>query len=567
MKTLDWIVLIGTLSFIVIYGVWKTRGSKNIEGYLKGDNTMKWWTIGLSIMATQASAITFLSAPGQAYDDGMRFVQFYFGLPIAMVILSITVVPIYHKLKVYTAYEYLENRFDLKTRVLTAILFLTQRGLAAGFTIFAPSLILSTLLGWNIYYTNLVIGLMVIIYTVSGGTKAVAQTQKYQMGVILLGMVAAGILVVKLMPENVGFVDALEIAGKTGRLNVVDLEFDPTSKYNIWSGLIGGGFLALSYFGTDQSQVARYLTGSSIGQSRLGLLFNGIIKIPMQFFILLIGALVYVFYIFQPAPLFFNNVIEERTIQSEVGAEYLDKKERYDNINTEKRQYAIGYLEALDAGNDLEAKKKVEALQQADKKSKAVKKEALSVIEKADPNADTNDTNFIFLTFVINYLPAGLVGLIIAVIFSASMSSTSSELNALASTTIVDIYKRLYKKNASERHYLNASKVFTMFWGVYAILFAMYANRLGTLIEAVNKLGSLVYGTILGVFLVAFYMKNIKARETFIAAIISESIILLCFFFTDIPFLWYNVIGSLIVLIVAYLLKILRPDSNITSNN
>ncbi|HBH22170.1 MAG TPA: sodium:solute symporter [Cytophagales bacterium] len=567
MKTLDWIVLIGTLSFIVIYGVWKTRGSKNIEGYLKGDNTMKWWTIGLSIMATQASAITFLSAPGQAYDDGMRFVQFYFGLPIAMVILSITVVPIYHKLKVYTAYEYLENRFDLKTRVLTAILFLTQRGLAAGFTIFAPSLILSTLLGWNIYYTNLVIGLMVIIYTVSGGTKAVAQTQKYQMGVILLGMVAAGILVVKLMPENVGFVDALEIAGKTGRLNVVDLEFDPTSKYNIWSGLIGGGFLALSYFGTDQSQVARYLTGSSIGQSRLGLLFNGIIKIPMQFFILLIGALVYVFYIFQPAPLFFNNVIEERTIQSEVGAEYLDKKERYDNINTEKRQYAIGYLEALDEGNDLEAKKKVQALQQADKKSKAVKKEALSVIEKADPNADTNDTNFIFLTFVINYLPAGLVGLIIAVIFSASMSSTSSELNALASTTIVDIYKRLYKKNASERHYLNASKVFTMFWGVYAILFAMYANRLGTLIEAVNKLGSLVYGTILGVFLVAFYMKNIKARETFIAAIISESIILLCFFFTDIPFLWYNVIGSLIVLIVAYLLKILRPDSNITSNN
>lgn len=556
MNTLDWIVLCATLIFIVSYGIWKTRGSQNIEGYLRGDNTMKWWTIGLSIMATQASAITFLSAPGQAYDDGMRFLQFYFGLPIAMVILSITVVPIYHRLKVYTAYEFLENRFDLKTRVFTAILFLTQRGLAAGFTIFAPSLILSSLLGWNIYVTNLVIGTLVILYTVSGGTKAVAQTQKHQMAIILFGMVAAGILVVKLMPESVGFTDALEIAGKTGRLNVVDLKFDPTSKYNIWTGLIGGGFLALSYFGTDQSQVARYLSGSSVGQSRLGLLFNGMIKIPMQFFILLIGALVYVFYIFQPAPLFFNKVVEEKTLESSYADEYLHKKADFDQVNAAKRAHAMSYLDAKEKGEEQAAQQSIQALQQADKKSKALKGEALEIIKKSDPLADTNDTNFVFLTFVINYLPAGLVGLIIAVIFSASMSSTSSELNALASTTIVDIYKRLFKKNASERHYLNASRIFTLFWGIYAILFSMFANRLGTLIEAVNILGSLVYGTILGVFLVAFYLKKIGAKETFIAAVLSETIILICFFFTDIPYLWYNVIGSLAVLLIAYVIQL-----------
>jgi len=565
MNNLDWIVLVGTLLFIVTYGAWKTRGSTDIHGYFLGNRQMNWWTIGLSIMATQASAITFLSGPGQAYDDGMRFIQFYFGLPVAMVILSITLIPFYHKLNVYTAYEFLEKRFNVGLRVFTAFLFLMQRGLAAGFTIFAPSLILSTLLGWNIYLTNLIIGILVIVYTVTGGTKAVAQTQKHQMAVILFGMLVAGYLVVDLLPESVSFKDALHIAGKTGRLNVVDLEFDPTSRYNIWSGLIGGLFLALSYFGTDQSQVQRYLSGSSVAQSRLGLLFNGIVKVPMQFLVLFVGAMVYVFYIFNTPPLFFNNVVEERVLTSPKSEEYANIQLEYKEIGDRKRAAAYNFLDALEKGDIEREQQAAQALQEIDQSSKKVKEEALEVIKAADPLADTNDTNYVFLTFVIKFLPAGLVGLLIAVIISASMSSTSSELNALASTTLIDVYKRLFKKDGDETHYLKASKWLTAGWGVYAILFAMYANRMGTLIEAVNVLGSLVYGTILGIFLVAIYFKNIGWKQTLVAAGASELIVIVLFIFDWVPYLWFNVIGALSVIIISAFLQLFGVRIN-TSN-
>ncbi len=554
-SNLDWAVLLGTLAFIVGYGAWKTSGNRNIDGYFLADQNMRWWTIGLSIMATQASAITFLSAPGQAYTDGMRFVQFYFGLPIAMVILSVTVVPIYHRLKVYTAYEYLEGRFDLRTRVLAAFLFLTQRGLAAGFTIFAPSLILSALLGWNIYYTNLIIGALVIIYTVSGGTKAVALTQKYQMGVIFTGMALAGIMVVVLLPDNVSFGDALHVAGKSGKLNAIDFSFDLNNRYTIWSGLIGGMFLALSYFGTDQSQVARYLTGKSVSQSRLGLLFNGLVKIPMQFAILFIGAMVYVFYIFYTPPIFFNKVVDDSMRASEYQEQYEALEIEYNSSYDIQREKAYHLIDAIKSKDEASIDDARTSLQNAQEVADNKKNEVKDLILEANPLADNNDTNFIFLTFVLNHLPKGLIGLIIAVIFSASMSSTSSELNALASTSVVDVYKRLFNKTGTDTHYLNASKWFTVAWGCYAIVFAMFANRLGTLIEAVNILGSLVYGTILGIFLVAFYFKSIGAKHTFAAAVISECLILFCYFYTEIPYLWYNVIGSISVILIALLIK------------
>ncbi|MBX2841124.1 MAG: sodium:solute symporter [Flammeovirgaceae bacterium] len=556
MTLLDWFVLGGTLLFIVVYGTWKTKGSKDIQSYLLGNKEAQWFTVALSIMATQASAITFLSAPGQAFSDGMRFIQFYFGLPLAMVFLSVTLVPIYHKLNIYTAYEYLEKRFDYRIRVLTALLFLISRGLAAGFTIFAPSLILSSLLGWDIYFTNLIIGFLVIIYTVSGGTKAVSQTQKYQMGVIVVGMFIAGVMVVSLLPNQVTFGDALNIAGKMGRLNVVDLEFDPTTKYNIWTGIIGGFFLALSYFGTDQSQVQRYLSGSSVGQSRLGLLFNGMMKIPMQFAILFIGAMLYVFYFFFQPPVFFNQVLLEDAKQTGqvVQLEKLDKD--YSKAFFDRKEKAFKVVAALHKDDDESVDQAIEDLKTSDQNLNDIREQTISSIKEASPEADTNDTNYVFLNFVLDYLPPGLIGLLIAVILSASMSSTSSELNALASTTLIDIYKRYYKTEGSDRHYLNVSKLMTVVWGIYAIIFAMFANRLGTLIEGVNILGSLVYGTILGVFLVAFFVKNVNGTMILFAAVFSEIVILYCWQFTEIPFLWYNVIGCLLVLIPSYLYSI-----------
>ena len=558
MNTFDWVVLVLTLGLIVGYGSWKTRANTNIHGYLLGGKEAQWFTVALSIMATQASAITFLSAPGQAYTEGMGFVQFYLGLPLAMVVLCVTVVPIYHRLNVYTAYEYLEKRFDLKTRALAAFLFLLQRGLAAGFTIFSPALILSSLLGWSLVYTNLGVGLLVIIYTVTGGTRAVNVTQKYQMLVILIGMVAAGVTVVQLFPEQVSFGDALSLAGSMNRMEIIDPEFDLENKYTIWSGLIGGFFLALSYFGTDQSQVQRYLSASSIRQSRLGLIFNGMAKIPMQFLILLVGVLLYVLYLFVQPPVFFNQQLLSEVQEAGYGNELAQLQQQHEQAYEQRKQQAFNLHESLGAETEAVA---TEQLRQADAQLAVVRGETLSLIKTAVPNADTNDVNYIFIHFVLTQLPIGLVGLLIAVILSASMSSTASELNALASTTIVDIYKRMFKPQASDKHYLNASKLATVLWGFYAIAFAMVANQLGTLIEAVNVLGSLVYGTILGIFLSAFYVKRINGNGVFVAGVLTEVLVLLLWHFEVVPYLWLNVIGCLSVMAIALLLQQIFPKN------
>ena len=555
MRTLDWIILITSLLFIVSYGVYKGRGSKNIEGYLLADRKMRWLPVLLSIMATQASAITFLSAPGQAYVDGMRFVQFYLGLPIAMIILSITAVPLYHKLKVYTAYEYLENRFDVKTRSLAALLFLTQRGLAAGLTIFAPSLILSILLGWNLFLTNLIIGTLVIIYTTSGGTKAVSWTHFQQMLIITLGMLTAFFVMLYLLPKDVSLLEAVQVAGKMGKINIIDLKFDLGNRYTIWSGILGGLFLQLSYFGTDQSQVQRYLTARSIGQSRLALLFNGIVKIPMQFSILFLGAILFVFYQFQTPPLFFNSVEVQKIQSSPLAPEFHNVEEKYEEVSQQKRAEVRNLITAFRSGEEDRIEQANQQLQNIKSQADAIRDQGIQIMKKNDPGMDTRDTNYIFLSFVVKYLPVGVIGLVLAVIFAASMSSTASELNALASTTVVDIYKRLIKKDKDDRHYLKVSRIATFFWGIYAILLAQTASRLGSLIEAVNIVGSLFYGTILGIFLVGFYMKFIRGTATFYAAIIAELIVLFCFFFTGITFLWYNVIGCLAVILIALVLN------------
>ena len=554
MRTLDWIILCGTLLFIVVYGVWKGRGSKDMKGYVLSNNDMKWYTITISIMATQASAITFLSTPGQAYVDGMRFIQFYLGLPIAMVILSITAVPLYHKLKVYTAYEFLETRLDLKTRTLAALLFLMQRGLAAGLTIYAPSIILSMLLGWNIYWTNLIIGLLVIIYTTSGGAKAVGWTQFQQMIIITLGMLGAFYMILHLMPDNVSVLDSIKVAGKMGKLNAIDFSFDLNNRYSFWSGILGGLFLQLSYFGTDQSQVQRYLTGESVKQSRLGLLINGIVKIPMQFSILFIGAMLFVFYQFTSPPLFFNPVETNKIIQSAHGPDYTSLQDKFKLVQAEKKKDVYNLIDAMHNDDNAKVKNIQSRLDVSESKIASLRKDAKSLMKKNDKNSDTNDTNYIFLNFVLNFLPVGLIGLVLAAIFSASMSSTSSEINSLATTTVVDMYKRLFKKEATEKHYVFITKSATVLWGMLAILFAQFASKMGSLIEAVNILGSLFYGTILGIFLVAFYLKKASGTATFYSAIISEIIVVLCFIFTSISFLWYNVIGCLLVIILAMII-------------
>ncbi len=565
MSITDWIVLLSTLIFITVYGIIKGRNNINIEGYLLGNKTMPWYTIGLSIMATQASAITFLSAPGQAFTDGMRFLQFYFGLPIAMVVLCITVVPIFHRMKVYTAYEYLENRFDLKTRLLGSILFLIQRGLAAGLTIYAPSIILSSLLGWNIYWTNVFMGGFVVIYTVAGGTRAVSYTQLGQMTIIFAGIGLAAYLLFQMLPEQFSFTDVVSITGKTGKLNIVDFSFDMNNRYNVWSGLIGGFFLAMSYFGTDQSQVGRYLTGKSITEIRLGLLFNGIVKIPMQLFILFIGALLYVFYIFNPQPLFFNKVETEKIHSSSHGAAYRELEKEYAVIQEQRKKFTLEYTEGMKSGNPVIANQAVEKLNGAEKESYAVRQKAHGIMLKNDPDADVNDTNYIFLKFVTDYLPEGIIGLLIAVIFAASMSSTSSELNALASTSVVDIYKRSFFRSGSDQHYVNASRWATVFWGLYAIGVAEFANRMGSLIEAVNILGSLFYGTILGIFLSGFYLKKISGSAVFISALIAEAVVVWCFTYTSISFLWYNVIGCVLVMGISSIITFMMRNEPVKS--
>ncbi len=559
MSALDWIVLLGTLLFIVGYGVWKTRGKQDMEGYLRGGNQMKWWTIGLSVMATQASAITFLSTPGQAYEDGLRFIQFYFGLPLAMVVICITFIPIYYRLKVYTAYEYLESRFDLKTRQLAAFLFLVQRGLAAGITIYAPAIILSTILHWNLNLTILLIGILVIIYTVSGGSAAVSVTQKQQMAVMMGGMVIAGFVVVQLLPDHVSFGDAIDVAGYMGRLNAVDFTFDPETRYNVWSGLIGGFFLALSYFGTDQSQVARYLTGRSIAESRLGLLFNGLLKIPMQFLILFVGVLVFVFYQFTQPPVFFNEAVRGKVLQTAAAPELQKLEAEHTALFTQKQDKLNQLLQASKTGQPEAISAARANLETTTAGIKENRKQVLQLVEQQTSKSEAKDTDYVFISFIVKYLPHGIIGLLLAVIFCAAMSSTSSELNALASTAVVDVYKRTIKKEARDKHYVAASKLFTVGWGVLAITFAMLASLVDNLIQAVNILGSLFYGTILGIFLVAFYVKKITSRAVFVAALITEAIILTLYFTTEIAFLWFNLIGPALVIVLGLLIEMVQP--------
>jgi solute:Na+ symporter, SSS family len=562
MATLDWVVLIGTVVFITVYGIWRGRASStSTKDYLLSKK-MGWATIGLSIMATQASAITFLSTPGQAYTDGLRFVQFYFGLPLAMIVLSVTFVPIFHKLNVYTAYEFLEARFDLKTRSLTAFLFLVQRGLAAGLTIFAPALILSVVLGWDLFYTNLALGGLVVLYTVLGGTTAVSVTQKQQMFIILVGMATAAYMVLHFMPPQVGFGEAIKVAGKMGKLNAITLDFDWNDRYNLWSGLIGGFFLSMSYFGTDQSQVQRYLGGKSIAESRLGLLFNGFIKIPMQLLILLIGVLVYVFYLFQTPPVFFNPSEVDRVYRSPHRDQFLQLEKAYCEAVIDRRRDAEALVTAFKAQDPARVEQASQKLQAAEAGANNLRKEALALIHQqnaAEGRAKQSDTNYVFLTFVINYLPAGLIGLLVAVIFCASMSSTASELNSLASTTVIDVYKRSIRPRASDQHYLLVSKLATVLWGGYAILLAEFANSLSNnLIEAVNLLGSLFYGTILGIFLVAFYVKRVNGHAVFAAAVVAETMVIALWKLTEVSYLWFNLIGCALVIGFSLLFSALR---------
>ena len=546
MNNLDLIVLFGTLLFIVAYGVYKTRGQKDIEGYLLGGHSMKWGTIGLSVMATQASAITFLSTPGQAYESGMGFVQNYFGLPIALIVVSAVFIPIFYRLKVYTAYEFLEKRFDLKTRYLGATLFLIQRGLAAGITIYAPAIIISSILHWNLTWTILGTGILVIIYTVSGGTKAVSITQKQQMAVIMAGMFAAFFVILGYIGDHTSFGGAMEIAGSLGKLEAVTFSMDAGERYTIWSGLAGGFFLQLSYFGTDQSQVQRYLGGTSAAESRMGLMFNAILKIPMQFFILFVGVMVYVFFIFYNPPIHFKEASVDIVEHSAYAEEFELLNHEYSQVLDERRAAA----QALTGGDisDQQRDSFIEKLQVADEKSVQLRQKAKEVIRKADDTLETKDSDYVFLTFIIAYLPHGLIGLLIAVIFSAAMSSTSSELNALASTTSVDFYRRAIKKDGSEHHYLNTSKLLTFGWGVLAILFAILAKNSENLIEAVNIVGSIFYGTVLGIFLVAFFLKKVKGDAVFVGAIIAQTSVIVIHFMTEagmfnLSYLWYNLIG------------------------
>ena len=554
MQQIDWIVLSVTLLFIVFYGVYKTKGSKNVEEYILGNKETPWWTVGLSVMATQASAITFLSTPGQAYHDGMGFVQFYFGLPIAMVVICLTFIPIYNKLKVFTAYEYLEQRFDLKTRTLASILFMIQRGLGTGITIYAPSIILSTLLGWNLTLLNIIIGVLVIIYTFSGGTKAVNVTHKQQMFVIMSGMLITFFLILHLLPNEMTVSNALHIAGANEKMNIVNFSFDVEERYTFWSGIAGGFFLSLAYFGTDQSQVGRYLSGKSTRESQMGLIMNGFLKVPMQFFILLIGVMVFVFFQFNDVPLNFNPVNKKIVEKSIYAEQYEGLEKKLTDLSEEKKEFNLLYIENLNQGYDNPIlRRKLVALSGTEKD---LREQAKDLISKADIKAETNDKDYVFIYFILNYLPKGLIGLLLAVILSAAMSSSASGLNALASTTAIDIYRRNLKTPKSDKHFVNATKYFTLLWGVIAILFACVGTLFENLIQLVNIVGSIFYGTVLGIFLVGFYLKYIKANAIFFSALLSQVIIFYIYYLDIVSFLWLNFIGALLTIVLSFLMQI-----------
>jgi SSS family transporter len=562
MEILDWIVLSTTLFFIVLYGVVKTKGSATVKDYLLDNNETPWFTVGVSVMATQASAITFLSTPGQAYHDGMGFVQFYFGLPIAMIVIAYTFIPIYHRLKVYTAYEYLEQRFNVETRTLAAVLFLIQRGLGTGITIYAPSIILSALLGWNLTFLNIIIGVLVIIYTVTGGTKAVNVTQKQQMFVIMSGMFITFFVILAYLPEDVDFSNVLHIAGANGKMDILDFSYNPETRYTVWSGITGGFFLMLSYFGTDQSQVGRYLSGKSIKESQMGLIMNGILKVPMQFFILLTGVLVFVFFQFNDAPLHFNPTNVEKVLQSDQKKEYEALEAQLNQINIDKKVVNQIYIEQLkhNAYDNPTLRKKMIALSLEEKELRNTAKE---IISKADNSAETNDKDYVFLYFIMNYLPKGLIGLLLAVIISAAMSSSASGLNSLAATSSIDLYKRNVKVK-SEKQYVIATQYFTLFWGIIAIGFACVSSLFENLIQLVNIIGSIFYGTVLGIFLIGFYFHYIKGKAAFYSGLISQTIVILIFLkyilfesneSEKLGYLWLNLIGVLLTITLSFLFQ------------
>ena len=562
MRPIDWLVLIGTLVTIVSYGVWKGRHRKNLDGYLLAGRQLQWPTIALSIMATQASAITFLSTPGQAYADGMRFVQFYLGLPIAMILLAIVAVPIYHRLKVYTAYEYLETRFGPKTRVVTASLFLAQRGVSTGLTVYAPAVIVSLLLGWNIHVTNIGIGLLVIAITV-GGTKAVSRTHVHQLLIALAGMAVALTIAIHSLPADVSLFDALHVAGKMGRLNVIDFSFDLKTPYNFWSGIIGGTLLMLSYFGCDQSQVQRYLTGETVQQSRLGLLINGMIKVPMQFFILFVGAMVFVFFQFTAPPLFFNSAARNKVVKTRYASQYAVLEQTHAATFASKRNGMREMLAAMHTGDSARADAvatRVRALQTTDANTH---KAAADLIAKADPAADTNDTNYVFLSFVIGFFPAGVVGLLLAAIFCAAMSATASGLNALSSTSVVDVYRRFISCDANDRDCVRMSKMLTVFWGLVSIGVGEFASHVGSLIEAVNRFGSFFYGTILGVFVLAFFFSKVGDLAAVSGAVVGQIAVGLCAIFTNTAYLWWNVVGCVVGVVAALVIQTFMPDAGV----
>ncbi|HTE23472.1 sodium:solute symporter family protein [Flavitalea sp.] len=600
--TIDWIVLVLTLLLIISYGVYKSTTEKNLKGYFQGDRTMPWYVVLLSIMGTQASAVTFLSGPGQAYTDGMRFVQYYFGLPLVMVVVCITFVPVFHRLKIITAYEFLEQRFDLKTRTLTSFLFQLSRSLSTGISIAAPSIILSSLLGWDILWTNMVMGGLVIIYTVTGGAKAVAYTQKAQMIIIILGMFVAGWLVVKLLPESVGFVDALHVSGRLGKLNVIttgvsENGFDWKDRYNIFSGIIGGFFLSLSYFGTDQSQVGRYLAAKNVSESRVGLLMNGLVKVPMQFLILILGTMVFAFYQFNSAPVFFNDVELAKVEKSSYKDSLTVLKKEFELVSLQKQAAVKTFADLPE--NSPEEQKASDNLIAINKKSDQIRSQVKKIIASDEIKGDGNDANYIFLRFVVDYLPAGLVGLLIAIIILAAWGSIAAALNALASCTIIDFHKRFSKTELTPAREYRLSKLYTLFWGVFCVFIAQFAYNIGnSLIEAVNVLGSLFYGVILGIFLVAFYLKKVGSKAVFLSAVVVELYIILSVIWpwllsklpvlgnivpdvinnfmnsaSTIGFLWLNLIGAAGVFILSYLIHLvvgndkagrfdLLPDEN-----
>ena len=547
MELIDWAVLSLSLLFIVVYGVWKNKSHNNIKDYIRGGNQASWFTVGLSVMATQASAITFLSTPGQAFNDGMEFLQFYLGLPFAMIIICLFFLPVYHKLKVYTAYEFLEKRFDLKTRTLTAILFLIQRGLAAGITIYAPAIILSVVLGWNLKLLIVVMGLLVVFYTMLGGTQAVNVTQKQQMFIIFSGMIAAFVFIIKGLPEKLSFYNALQLAGLSEKMNILDFSMDPNNRYTFWSGVTGGFFLAMSYFGTDQSQVQRYLSGKSLAESQRGLIMNGFLKIPMQFFILFTGVMVFVFFQFEKAPLHFNPYASKKIRVTEGGEKFEALEIANDIIFKEKQRQ----LQKEDFFSNRDSQAKYIQLEKQAQKNRI---EARKIIEANHPQVESNDKDYVFIYFILNYLPKGLIGLLLAVILSAAMSSAASEINALSATTVVDLYKRFHNTK-EEKHYVWAGKGFTLLWGLIAIVSALAGNLFENLIQLVNIIGSLFYGTILGVFLLAIFMKTIRAKAAFYGALLSEILILVIYSQQWVSFLWLNVIGATITVVVAFIIQ------------